>query len=108
MYILGIIKRFAPFFLTFVLGLFIASFFVTISAPQFNFKARSGRKHHHNNFLRSENQRLQQRNDYLERRNAELERMNNKFTPNFESLEVPPPPMPPMPPKAPIAPNYTR
>lgn len=102
---LGFIKRVAPFALTFALGLFIASFFVTL--PSFKFPKRENRwqKNHQ---MRMEVERLKERNAYLERRNAELERSNYRVAPSFETLDVPPPPMPPMPPKAPIAPNYTR
>jgi hypothetical protein len=34
----GLFKRVVPFFLTFALGLLVASFFVTVAAPSFNFK----------------------------------------------------------------------
>ena len=34
----GFFKRIVPFFLTFAVGLFIASFFVTIAAPNFQFR----------------------------------------------------------------------
>ena len=34
----GFFKRVAPFFLTFAVGLFIASFFVSIAAPNFRFR----------------------------------------------------------------------
>lgn len=102
---LGLVKRIAPFFLTFTAGLFIASFFITL--PTWSFpkrEARWNKKHRCN----AEIERLRERNAYLERRNAEYEKMTLRIEPNFENLEVPPPPMPPMPPKAPIAPNYTR
>ncbi len=93
---LGIIKRFAPFFLTFALGLFIASFFVTVTAPSFQFKGRNYKKH--------EYYRMKQENNRLRERNAQLER--ERFSRNADlsiSLNVPPPPMPPLPPPAPIA-----
>ena len=41
---LDIVKRFAPFLLTLALGLLIASFFVSVAAPNFsNFKR--GKRH---------------------------------------------------------------
>lgn len=42
----GFAKRVLPFFLTFAVGLFIASFFVTIAAPSFQFPNRGWRKNH--------------------------------------------------------------
>ncbi len=41
----GFIKRILPFFLTFAVGLFVASFFVTIAAPSFQFKRDWKRNH---------------------------------------------------------------
>jgi len=102
---LGLVKRIAPFFLTFAAGLFIASFFITL--PTWSFPKR-GENRWNKRQYREEIERLRERNAYLEKRNAEYERMTLRIEPNFEKLEVPPPPMPPMPPKAPIAPNYTR
>jgi hypothetical protein len=89
---LGFIKRFAPFLLTFSLGIFIASFFVSIAAPSFRFENRSWRnKHRDCHRMKHENRRLRERIDRLER-----ERMND-----ISNLDVPPPPMPPMPPPPP-------
>ncbi len=39
------IKRIAPFALALALGLFVASFFVTVAAPNFNFKRGRFNKH---------------------------------------------------------------
>ena len=97
------IKRFFPFLLTFAGGLLIASFFVTVAAPNFNFK-REG-KYRKFRYLKNENQRLKRENQRLKRELAEKEAMSS----NYEfSLDVPPPPMPPMPPappKPPVAPG---
>lgn len=91
---LDIFKRFAPFFLTFALGLFIASFFVTVTAPSFQFKGRSYRKH--------EYYRVKQENQRLRERNAQLEREKAIRTADLNiNLDVPPPPMPPLPPPPP-------
>jgi len=60
----GFLKRLVPFFLTFAVGLFIASFFVTIAAPSFSFKNRNWRKNHrqYDQQIESENQRLKNEN----------------------------------------------
>ncbi len=89
------IKRFVPFFLTFAFGLLVASFFVSVAAPRFQFN-REGRhrKYHH---LKYENERLRRENQALERRLAERKASETEFM----GLDVPPPPMPPMPPPPP-------
>jgi hypothetical protein len=88
----GFFKRVLPFFLTFSLGLLIASFFVTVAAPNFQFRRNGGwskhRQNHHR--LESENQRLREENSQLKRqladkRNSDLEMI----------FDVPPPPPPP-------------
>lgn len=92
---LELVKRFAPFLLTFALGLFIASFFVSVTAPSFQFKNRNGRNHREYHRLRYENRQLRERVERLEREKA-------MATSDFEmNLDVPPPPMPPMPPPPP-------
>ncbi len=62
------VKRVVPFFLTFAVGLFIASFFVTIAAPTFQFQNRGWKRNHRQydrqreleiQRLREENMRLQ-------------------------------------------------
>lgn len=64
----GFLKRVLPFFLTFAVGLFIASFFVTIAAPSFQFQNRGWKRNHRQydrqreieiERLREENMRLQ-------------------------------------------------
>jgi len=84
----GFFKRVAPFFLTFSLGLFIASFFVTIAAPSFQFKRGFNRHREYHRKLEFENQRLREENSLLKRqvadkRNSDLEMI----------LDVPPPPI---------------
>jgi hypothetical protein len=66
MQFIGIIKRVIPFFLTFAAGLFIASFFVSLSAPSFEGvrKNRSERWGKHSR-LKAENERLRVENDRL-------------------------------------------
>lgn len=90
---LALLKRFVPFFLTFTLGLFVASFFVSVAAPSFQFKNR-GWKNREYKRMKCENERLRERLQRLER-----ERLNAET--DFEmNLNVPPPPMPPPPPPA--------
>ena len=91
----GFIKRILPFFLTFAVGLFIASFFVSVAAPSFQFKNRDGKKHREYHRLKYENRQLRERVQRLER---ERSMAASEFEVN---LDVPPPPMPPMPPPAP-------
>lgn len=88
---LDIVKRFAPFLLTFALGLLIASFFVSVAAPNFsNFKRG---KRHQNQQLKIENERLQNRINYLESRNAQLENnelnMNNDYDSTIYAAPAP-------------------
>ncbi len=63
MQFIGIIKRVIPFFLTFAAGLFIASFFVTLSAPSFERvnKSRAERWGKHSR-LKAENEQLRKEN----------------------------------------------
>ena len=88
---LALIKRFVPFFLTLTLGLFVASFFVSIAAPSFQFKNRSWKNREYKR-MKSENDRLRERIQKLERERLSAES-------DYEiNLNVPPPPMPPAPP----------
>jgi len=94
----GVFKRIVPFFLTFAVGLFIASFFVTLATPNFNFRRGSG-KHREIQRLRMENKELKRAAAELRRQNDEL-RMNagetftvtvDEFS-DFERSAPPPPP----------------
>ena len=82
----GFLKRVVPFFLTFALGLLIASFFIAVGAPDFNkFKRNGGgshrcRQYKENSRLRMENESLRQDNDLLRRRLTETE--SKRFTSN--------------------------
>lgn len=60
-----------PFFATFAVGLFIASFFVDVTGP--NFRARGWERHQQNERLRAENEHL--RNENLRLRNQMDSRM---------------------------------
>lgn len=101
----GFVKRVVPFFLTFAVGLFIASFFVSIAAPNFQFNR--GRRNHreYDRQMKLENQQLREENARLKR--EALERNRREMTSYaFENdFEVPPPPpMPPAPPRVKNAP----
>lgn len=97
----AVLKRFGPFLLTFVAGLAIASFFVSVSAPSFNFSSskRMNRGHHKCKKMVGEYERLREENLRLRLENEELRfgssRMNAAPGPEVEV------PMPPPPPKAP-------
>ena len=92
----GVLKRVLPFFLTFAAGLFIASFFVSIASPSFNFPRRS-HKYREMHRLRMENQDLRRSNSEL-RRQLEEARRNAEMTPSADfDFYVPPPPPPPAP-----------
>ncbi len=70
---MGFIKRFAPFAIALALGLFIASFFVTVAAP--NFKRGKFNKHReYHRQQEAELQRLRQENSRLKEdlRQAEI------------------------------------
>ena len=100
MRLLVVIKRFVPFILTFAVGLFIASFFVTIAAPNFQFNRRGFNRHRaYDRQMESENQRLQKENNRLTRENMELKSRKFDINPEFD-LDLNAPPLPPAP-KAP-------
>ncbi|MGC2238444.1 MAG: hypothetical protein WA584_19980 [Pyrinomonadaceae bacterium] len=84
----GFIKRILPFFLTFAFGLLIASFFVSIAAPNFNFKKRGFNRHReYDQRLEFENRQLRDENNRLKQQLIEKENQNLS-----EDLDVPPPP----------------
>lgn len=92
----GFLKRALPFFLTFSVGLLVASFFVSIAAPNFNFKKRNHRcrEYRENTRLRTEIDNLRRDNEAL-RRLAEKEVKTVYVKPDFDSdVDVPPPPPP--------------
>lgn len=92
---MSFIKRFVPFLLAFGVGILVASFFISVAAPSFQFKreGRYGRYYR----MKCENERLRRENLRLERRLAERKASEAEFM----GLDVPPPPMPPMPPPPP-------
>jgi hypothetical protein len=85
----GFIKRILPFFLTFSLGLLIASFFVTIAAPNFNFQRRGFNRHReYDRRMEFENRQLRDENNRLKQQLNENENLS-------EDSNVPAPPLPP-------------
>jgi hypothetical protein len=95
----GFLKRFAPFFITLTLGLFVASFFVTVARP--NIRTVRGWKSHreYHRRLEFENQRLREENSRLKRDAAQREAQQNlKVVEDVNDLVPPPPPLPVRPP----------
>lgn len=63
MHFKGFLKRFAPFFITFALGLFVASFFVTVALPNVRFtRNRINRHQQYHRQMEFENHRLREEN----------------------------------------------
>jgi ABC-type multidrug transport system fused ATPase/permease subunit len=88
---MGFLKRFAPFLITFALGLFIASFFVSIVSPRFNFRRnRAMRQCQEMQKLRYENEQLRQELQNQQTKTVVIREVRN----DFDSLVPPPPPMP--------------
>lgn len=87
---IGVLKRVFPFLLTFAAGLFIASFFVSIAAPNF------GRGWNQSRRGRSDCGRMKMEFRELKRENLRLQQELDAIRGNFESsefnLRVPPPP----------------
>lgn len=66
--LIGVLRRFFPFLLTFAAGLFIASFFVTVTAPAFDFDTnRSSRGYRDCRRIRHEYRELQNENRQMKR-----------------------------------------
>ena len=97
---LMLVKRILPFALTLALGIFIASFFVSFSAPKLRFESR----YEYHNACRL--------NRNAERQRLRFEQQNQDFD-NLDEL-VSPPPVPPairfndFPVKPPVAPTVPR
>jgi hypothetical protein len=85
----GLLKRFAPFAITLTIGLFVASFFVSLAAPRFEFRRyRSNQVYRDNQSLRSENENLRQQVQVLQQ---QLDVQPKKF-----EVVIPMPPPPPV------------
>ncbi len=97
----GFLKKVVPFFLTFSVGLLIASLFISVAAPSFSFKKRGWGKHReHHRQMKSENRELRLENSRLELRIQELEQQKDlKKTFEWDDMDgvVPPPVLVPVP-----------
>jgi hypothetical protein len=109
MFYKGFFKRIIPFLLTFAVGLFIASFFVSIAAPNFNWRRGRSHRTHDCKRIKAENEEL--RRDYYQIK-RELQELR-RTSPDINDVEVfqssdwdAPPPPPPS--KAPRRPKHDR
>jgi len=95
MFLKTFLKRIVPFAATFILGLFVASFFVTLSVPRLQFNRNYHRHYKYNerHQLRLENQRLREELRIQQIRLAEREARVN-FDSDADLLVPPPPPLP--------------
>ncbi|MGI8641223.1 MAG: hypothetical protein ACR2MG_14905 [Pyrinomonadaceae bacterium] len=86
----GFVKRVVPFFLTFAVGLFIASFFVSISAPNFQFRRdfRNHREYHRT--MESKIQRLSEENSRLKRELSERDKREMTNYAFENDFDIPP------------------
>jgi len=91
---MSLVKRIAPFALTFAVGLFIASFFVTVAAPTFQFRRGFSRHREYHRRIEFENQQLRDENNRLKNRLAEMEKREWVLG----TADVPMTPAPPAPP----------
>lgn len=98
-----ILKRVGPFLAALVVGLFVASFFVSLSAPTVG-TDRSWKKDGHGDYhrLKRQNKCLMRENRRLKRERIKIEEVDVDFDEVMEL--VPPPPIAPAPPIAPVAP----
>lgn len=88
-----LVKRIIPFAAALTLGLFVASFFVTVSAPRFNFKRNyDNRGYKNKRSLERDNQRLQEQ---IRQQQLRIEELETIQTADFESRFEPVPPPPP-------------
>jgi hypothetical protein len=103
----GLFKRFVPFVLTFVAGLFLASFFVSVGLPtsrwrserRFNKFQEMQQLRRDCDNLREKNRVLQAENEAL-RRNVDADFLMPDAVPPID-LEEHHPPQPPAPPRQP-------
>ena len=79
-------KRILPFFLTFAVGLFIASFFVSIAAPSFQFPNRGSRKKHRE-YDRQRDIEIKQLREENQRLRSDTENTVNNFSATYKMNE---------------------
>jgi hypothetical protein len=116
--ILGLLKRFIPFLLTFAAGLLIASFFVPLTFPGSRMRAKKEQHKKWHDQIERENNDLRQENADLKREIESLKGSAFRWhgakdwsddLPVVNGLpDVPPPPPIPVAPIAPAAPKRAR
>lgn len=88
-----LVKRIVPFAAALTLGLFVASFFVTVSAPRFNFRRNQENRYRKMQYLERDNQRMQEQ---IRRQQSRIEELETRRTADFENsldeTELPPAP----------------
>ncbi|MEO6655033.1 MAG: hypothetical protein ABIO36_03040 [Pyrinomonadaceae bacterium] len=102
-----------PFFSTFAVGIFIASFFVDVGMSRFRGRARGWERHQQNERLRMENDQLRMENEQLhdqlesvDRIPHRLDRMKNIDLTTGEETEITLPVDAPMAPPVPNVPRH--
>jgi len=100
----GLIKRVLPFVATFAVGLFVASFFVSVSAPHIGFRGRGWERHRRfeqlqieNEELRNENLRLRNENGGSRFHSGDFKHIDGEDWGVPEVTDIPMPPPPPAP-----------
>ena len=89
----GFSKRVLPFFLTFAVGLFIASFFVSIAAPNFKMSPRQSRCEHRRYDLQREAEIQSLRDENMRLRNSQTLDQEDD-TVDIQNLKYAVPPVP--------------
>ena len=109
----GFIRRMLPFFATFAVGIFIASFFVNVGMSRF--RGRGWERHQQNERLLMENDQLRMENEQLhdqleslDRSPHRLNRMKTIDLATGEEIEVAVPFDAPMPPPVPNSPRHPK
>lgn len=93
----GLLKRLLPFFATFAFGLLVASFFVSVAAPNLTFR-RSWQKDKDYRGCRLMERQSRREERRFKKMKAEREaRQNTEFNGDIYELVPPPPPLPPAP-----------
>lgn len=103
MSVLAILKRVAPFILTFAAGLFIASFFVTIAAPNFNGFKRNPSKYREFKRMKGDIEELRREKSRLKEEIQQLRterRVIIETVDPFADVDIHEVPAPPPPPRA--------
>lgn len=107
MKITALLKRIAPFFMTFAIGLFVASFFVSIALPNLRFNRNWQKHREYHRQMESENRQLKAENCRL-RKEASERREHRKAKRNIEAGAVGINELVPPPPPIPVAPRAAR